>query len=80
MQQTSLTSSRLARFAILAGLGLFLTACQHTAGDGIVSGSGLVLATQGDCVVRNVPIYDVDNDRTYVVERRYCGGAEQPAE
>jgi hypothetical protein len=76
----SLPSPRLTRLATLAGLGLMLAACNQTAGQGIVTGSGLVLATQGDCVVRNVPIYDVDNDRTYVVERRYCGGAEQSAE
>jgi hypothetical protein len=79
---TMITSKTAARLMALAGLGLVLSACnQTTMQTGRVSGSGLVLAIDGnDCVIRKVPVYDETIGETVLFERRFCGGEERLAQ
>jgi hypothetical protein len=79
---TMFTTKMATRLVALAGLGLVLSACnQTTMQSGRVSGSGLVLAVDGnDCIVRKVPVYDETIGETVLLHHRFCGGEERLAQ
>jgi hypothetical protein len=61
-----------AKFAAIASLALVLASCNQT--TNVARGSGLALPVNGDCVTRNVEVFDRVEGEYVIVKQRFCGG------
>jgi hypothetical protein len=64
----------LIKIAAASALAVMLAACNQTVSPGVASGSGLVFAVDGDCVTRNVSVFDRETGETVIAKQRFCGG------